>query len=54
MGDVLLEIVEWMTALPPVWAYGIVLGISWLENVLPPVPGDMIVVFGGIWLAWIC
>lgn len=47
MGDVLLDIVEWMTALPPVWAYGIVLGISWLENVLPPVPGDMIVVFGG-------
>lgn len=47
MGDVLLDIVEWMTTLPPVWAYGIILGISWLENVVPPIPGDMVVVFGG-------
>jgi len=47
MGDILLDIVEWMTTLPPIWAYGIVLGISWLENVLPPIPGDMVVVFGG-------
>lgn len=47
MGDWLLDIVEWMTTLPPVWAYGIILGISWLENVVPPIPGDMVVVFGG-------
>lgn len=47
MGDMLLDIVEWMASLPPIWAYGIVLGISWLENVVPPIPGDMVVVFGG-------
>ncbi len=47
MGDLLLEIVEWMASLPPIWAYGIVLGIAWLENVVPPIPGDMVVVFGG-------
>jgi len=47
MGDVLLDIVDWMASLPPIWAYGIVLGISWLENVVPPIPGDMVVVFGG-------
>lgn len=47
MGDVLLDIVEWMTTLPPIWAYGIILGISWMENVVPPIPGDMVVVFGG-------
>ena len=47
MGDLLLDIVEWMTTLPPIWAYGIILGVSWLENVVPPIPGDMVVVFGG-------
>lgn len=47
MGDLLLDIVAWMTTLPPIWAYGIILGIAWLENVVPPIPGDMVVVFGG-------
>lgn len=47
MGDLLIDIVEWMTTLPPIWAYGIILGIAWLENVVPPIPGDMVVVFGG-------
>lgn len=47
MGDLLLDIVAWMTTLPPVWAYGIILGVAWLENVVPPIPGDMVVVFGG-------
>ena len=47
MADVLLDIVAWMTTLPSVWAYGLILGIAWLENVFPPIPGDMVVVFGG-------
>jgi membrane protein DedA with SNARE-associated domain len=47
MGDLLIDIVDWMASLPPVWAYGIILGIAWLENVVPPIPGDMVVVFGG-------
>lgn len=47
MGDVLTQLVEWMSALSPVHVYVIVLGIAYLENVIPPIPGDMIVVFGG-------
>lgn len=47
MGDLLIDIVDWMASLPPVWAYGIILGVAWLENVVPPIPGDMVVVFGG-------
>ncbi|MDA0874950.1 MAG: DedA family protein [Bacteroidetes bacterium] len=47
MGDLLIDIVDWMSALPPIWAYGIILGVAWLENVVPPIPGDMVVVFGG-------
>lgn len=47
MGDLLINIVDWMASLSPVWAYGIILGVAWLENVVPPIPGDMVVVFGG-------
>jgi membrane protein DedA with SNARE-associated domain len=37
----------WMQGLPPVWAYLTLLLIAYGENVLPPIPGDMVVVFGG-------
>ena len=47
MGEVLTDIVDWMAALSPFWVYGVVLGVAYLENVVPPIPGDMIVVFGG-------
>lgn len=47
MGETLTWLVEWMSALSPVWVYCIVLGVAYLENVVPPIPGDMIVVFGG-------
>ncbi|MFO8233128.1 MAG: DedA family protein [Longimonas sp.] len=39
--------VNWMLALPPLWGYVIVLTIAYGENVMPPIPGDMIVVLGG-------
>lgn len=37
----------WMQGLPPVWAYVTLLVIAYGENVAPPIPGDMVVVFGG-------
>lgn len=37
----------WMQALSPVWAYVILLVVAYGENVAPPIPGDMVVVFGG-------
>lgn len=40
-------VLTWMEGLPAVWAYLVVLGIAYGENVLPPIPGDMVVVFGG-------
>lgn len=39
--------VNWMLALPPLWGYAIILGITYGENVMPPIPGDMVVVLGG-------
>ncbi|MCZ6704798.1 MAG: DedA family protein [Bacteroidetes bacterium] len=47
MGDVLTDVVDWMSALPVFWAYVLILAVAYFENVIPPIPGDMIVVFGG-------
>lgn len=47
MQDVLSDLLHWMEALSPVWAYVIIFWIAYGENVVPPIPGDMIVVFGG-------
>lgn len=40
-------ILAWMEGLPTLWAYLVILLVAYGENVLPPVPGDMVVVFGG-------
>ena len=37
----------WMQGLSPLWAYAILFLIAYGENVAPPIPGDMVVVFGG-------
>jgi membrane protein DedA with SNARE-associated domain len=37
----------WMQGLPPLWAYVTLLIVAYGENVAPPIPGDMVVVFGG-------
>lgn len=47
MLDLLGDLVVWMASLDSVWIYAILLGISYGENLVPPVPGDMVVVFGG-------
>ncbi len=47
MVEILSDIVAWMEALPPAWAYLVILVVAYGENVVPPIPGDMVVVFGG-------
>lgn len=47
MEQFTLDIVEWMRALPPVSIYLVFLGVAYLENLIPPVPGDILVAFGG-------
>ncbi|MFB6274029.1 MAG: DedA family protein [Salinibacter sp.] len=37
----------WMKALPAVWAYLTLLLVAYGENVMPPIPGDVVVVFAG-------
>lgn len=41
------ELVEWIYALPPASIYGVFLAVAYLENVLPPIPGDVLVAYGG-------
>ncbi len=47
MAELLSDLAAWMTELPLGWVYATVFAISYLENVVPPIPGDMVVVFGG-------
>ena len=37
---------EWMTGLPPFSVYAILIGLSAVENVFPPVPADVALVLG--------
>ncbi|MEM8486973.1 MAG: DedA family protein [Bacteroidota bacterium] len=47
MAELFADIFNWVAALPPVWAYVVIFVIAYGENVVPPIPGDMVVVFGG-------
>ena len=51
----MMETVEaalaWMETLHPVWVYAIVFLVSFGEHVLPPIPGDVMIVAGGYFVA---
>ncbi len=47
MLDFFSNFFTWMQGLSPVWAYVTLLIVAYGENVAPPIPGDMVVVFGG-------
>lgn len=41
------QLVEWIQTLSPVSIYLIFTLVAYIENILPPVPGDVLVAFGG-------
>jgi membrane protein DedA with SNARE-associated domain len=47
MFDWFANFFSWMQGLSPLWAYATLFLIAYGENVAPPIPGDMVVVFGG-------
>lgn len=47
MGDFLVDAFDWFQTLSPTAVYVSILVIAYGENILPPVPGDMVVVLGG-------
>lgn len=41
------NVVEWIRGLHPLNIYAVFFAIAYLENILPPIPGDILVAFGG-------
>ncbi|MDZ7718585.1 MAG: DedA family protein [Balneolaceae bacterium] len=41
------QIVEWIQALSPFYIYIIFTLVAYFENIIPPIPGDVLVAFGG-------
>ncbi|WP_421772881.1 DedA family protein [Gracilimonas sp.] len=48
MADQIVQsIVDWISIVPPIGVYLIFFGIAYIENLIPPMPGDVLVAFGG-------
>ncbi|MFD2530828.1 DedA family protein [Gracilimonas halophila] len=48
MADQIVQnIIEWISVVPPSGIYLIFLGVAYFENLIPPMPGDVLVAFGG-------
>lgn len=47
MVELFSDFFNWLAALPTGWMYVMLFVIAYGENVLPPIPGDMVIVFGG-------
>lgn len=47
MAETFSDFAVWMDSLPALWAYVAILVIAYGENVIPPVPGDLAILYGG-------
>lgn len=45
------DFVEWLRGLPPAGIYAVLFVVAWGENVVPPIPGDLVVVVAGSFVA---
>ena len=45
--EIVQSIIEWVDVVPVVGVYLIFFAVAYLENVIPPVPGDVLVAFAG-------
>ncbi|MDZ7689699.1 MAG: DedA family protein [Balneolaceae bacterium] len=41
------DLIEWIRVLSPLSIYSIFFLVAYIENIVPPIPGDLLVVFGG-------
>ncbi len=41
------DLIQSLAKLDPLWIYVVIFSISFIENVFPPSPSDVVVVFGG-------
>ncbi len=47
MIELVRDFFAWIEALPPGLAYVMILAVAYGENIAPPVPGDVLIVFAG-------
>ncbi len=47
MDSITIDLVEWIETLPVISIYVAFFLIAYLENVIPPIPGDIMIVFAG-------
>ena len=45
--EIVQSIVDWIYLIPPLGIYLIFTAIAYVENVIPPMPGDVLLAFGG-------
>lgn len=41
------QLIQWIQTLSPLSIYTVFFVVAYVENILPPIPGDLLVVFGG-------
>jgi len=41
------EFIQFVSSLDPVWVYVTIFALAYIENIFPPSPSDIVVVFGG-------
>ncbi len=49
--DILQDIVDWVNVAPIFGVYLVFFTVAYLENVIPPIPGDILIVFSGYLVA---
>lgn len=47
MEEYTQDLIQWIKVLPPVSIYLVFFVIAYVENIVPPIPGDLLVAFGG-------
>ncbi len=45
--QIIQSVVEWVQSVPPISIYLLFITVAYLENVIPPMPGDVLVAFSG-------
>lgn len=46
-GQFVKEMVQLINSLPPISIYLVFFSVAYIENIVPPIPGDVLVAFGG-------
>ena len=51
MEQLITDLIGWLETAPPYMIYGILMFFAYVENVIPPIPGDLFIAMGGYLIA---